>query len=173
MRSVDRVCVCNAVNNDRVQHPLLSSQPCTCWGGRRTTDKAPCRYRDRKYRILLLFQPGNNNHLETLYLFCCFQQESYLKPTVRPTCNMSSGVEIIPPQRVTRARVRELDHRTTSSRSISSASARIVGFDTRIARIKSLITYSHLYYKCSLNQGGNLAYIKIINHKCTYLNQNK
>lgn len=54
------------------------------------------------------------------------------------TCKASSGVEIIPPQRVTRARANELLQRTTSSRSIWSAIALIAGFDTRIARINSL-----------------------------------
>lgn len=61
------------------------------------------------------------------------------------TCNMSSGVEIIPPHRVTRARVKEVDHLTTSSRSISSAIALIDGFDTRMALIKSFKNRDYIF----------------------------
>lgn len=57
-------------------------------------------------------------------------------------CRASSGVEIIPPQRVTRARANVLLQRTTSSRSIWSAIARIAGFETRIARISSLNSWN-------------------------------
>lgn len=58
------------------------------------------------------------------------------------TCSESSGVEIIPPQRVTRALGNELDHLSTSSLSIWSAIARMAGFETRIALMKSLIRFS-------------------------------
>lgn len=58
------------------------------------------------------------------------------------TWSESSGVEIIPPQRVTRALGKEFDHRNTSSRSIWSAIARIAGLETRIALIKSLMRFN-------------------------------
>lgn len=44
---------------------------------------------------------------------------------------------MIPPQRRIRARVRELDHRTTSSRSIWSAMALMAGLQLLMARMKS------------------------------------
>lgn len=53
------------------------------------------------------------------------------------TCNMASGVEIMPPQRVTRARARELAHLATSSCSIWSAIALIWGLLIRMALMKS------------------------------------
>lgn len=53
------------------------------------------------------------------------------------TCSMASGVEIMPPHRVTRARERQEAHRTTSSCSIWSAMALIWGLLMRIALMKS------------------------------------
>lgn len=69
-----------------------------------------------------------------------------------PTCSTSSGVEIMPPQRVTLARGNVLLHRTTSSRSIWSAIARMAGLLTHIARTNSLNScnsrFSSLIAKC-------------------------
>lgn len=62
------------------------------------------------------------------------------------TCNIASGVEIMPPHRVTLARARELAHRTTSSCSIWSAIARIWGLLILMARIKSWGTSWLVYY---------------------------
>lgn len=67
---------------------------------------------------------------------------------MKRTCKISSGVEIMPPHLVTLALVSELLHRTTSSLSIWSAIALIVGFDIRIALIKSFKSWSSLF--CSL-----------------------
>lgn len=53
------------------------------------------------------------------------------------TCSIASGVEIMPPHRVTRARERQEAHRTTSSCSIWSAMALIWGLLMRIALMKS------------------------------------
>lgn len=99
------------------------------WGGQPDSERA-------RFTIIWNSKISINIHWAT--------DQSLLSVTivVQLTCSESSGVEIIPPHRLTRARGKELAHRNTSSLSIWSAIARIAGFETRIARIKSLIKLS-------------------------------
>ena len=59
------------------------------------------------------------------------------------TCSTASGVEIIPPQRVTLAADNDPAQRTTSSFSISDWISRTRGLATRIARMYSWKVKSH------------------------------